>query len=109
MREVDPAAADGMKAHELRSALVGRAIARIDVSTAPERLQPGDLVLLASDGLDTLDDEETAAIITARRADGPEAVTDALLAAVQAHGREAQDNATVALLEAPGAATQPRM
>lgn len=109
MREVDPAAADGMKAHELRSALVGRTIAKIDVSTAPERLKPGDLVLLASDGLDTLDDEETAAIITARRADGPEAVTDALLAAVQAHGREAQDNATVALLEAPDAAPQPRM
>ena len=109
MREVDPAAADGMKAHELRSALVGRTIARIDVSTAPERLQPGDLVLLASDGLDTLDDEETAAIIAARRGDGPEAVTDALLAAVQAHGTEAQDNATVALLEAPGAAPQPRM
>ena len=102
MREMDPEAADGMKAHELRSALVGRTIAKIDTSATPQRLEPGDLVLLASDGLDTLDDEEVAAIIAARRSDGPEAVKDALLAAVNAHGSATQDNTTVALLEAPG-------
>ncbi len=102
MREMDPEAAAGMKAHELRSALVGRTIAKIDTSATPERLQPGDLVLLASDGLDTLDDEEAAAIIAARRSNGLEAVKDALLAAVNARGSATQDNATVALLEAPG-------
>ena len=102
MREVNPAAADGMNPNELRSALVGRDIAKIDASSMPELLQPGDLVLLASDGLDTLEENETASIMEASRADGLEAVKDALIQAVKAHGDPAQDNVSVALLEAPG-------
>ena len=103
VREVDPDAADGMNPHELRSALVGRDIAKIDASTMPELLQPGDLVLLASDGLGTLAADETASIMETRRADGLVAVKDALLAAIEARGDPVQDNVSVALLEAPGA------
>ena len=36
----------------------------------PELLRPGDLILLASDGLDTLDGGETASIISAIAATG---------------------------------------
>ena len=103
MREIDPATARGMNPNELRSALVGFALTKVDASPMPELLRPGDLILLASDGLNTLDDGEIASIVSASRRDGPEAVKDALLAAVAAQDAPAQDNVTVALLEAPGA------
>ena len=102
MREIDPVAAEGMNPNELRAALVGARLAKVDVSTMPELLQPGDLVLLASDGLNTLDDAEVASIIDVHRGGGPEAVKDALLAAVAARGAATQDNLTVSLIEAPG-------
>ena len=104
MRDMDPEVAAGMSSHDLRSALVGQDIAKIDASTMPELLRPGDLVLLASDGLDTLGDDEAAVIIDANCGDGPEAVKDALLDAVAARGDPAQDNVSVALIEAPCAA-----
>lgn len=99
VRKVDPAVAAGMNPHELRSALMGGDIAKVDASTAPRPLQPGDVVLLASDGLGTLDDAETASIIEASRAGGQDAVKDALLQAVEAHGNPRQDNVSVALIE----------
>ena len=101
MRDVDPEAADGLNPNELRSALVGGKIAKIDASGLPEALRPRDLVLLASDGLGTLDDAEIATIMAASRDDGPAAVRDALLDAVASRASPRQDNVTVALLEAP--------
>ena len=103
MREIDPATARGMNPNELRSALVGFALTKVDASPMPELLKPGDLILLASDGLNTLDEGEMASLIATRRGDGPEAVKDALLAAVAAQDSPAQDNVTVALVEVPGA------
>ena len=107
LRESDPATARGMNPNELRSALVGFALTTVDASPMPELLQPGDLILAASDGLNTLGGDETAAIVADRRRDGPEAVKDALLAAVAARDAPAQDNVTVALIEAPGAPGAP--
>ena len=101
LREIDPATARGMNPSELRSALVGFALTRVDASPMPELLKPGDLILLASDGLNTLDEGEMASLIAGRRGDGPEAVKDALLAAVAAQDAPTQDNVTVALIEAP--------
>lgn len=106
MREIDPATARGMNPNELRSALVGFALTKVDASPMPELLRPGDLIMLASDGLDTLDDGEIASIVSASRRDGPEAVKDALLAAVAVQDAPAQDNVTVALIEAPGATAE---
>ena len=103
MRQVDPEGADGMNPNELRSALVGGNISKIDASSMPELLRAGDLVLLASDGLGTLTEGEAAAIMEAGRAGGLDAVKDALLSAVEARGNPAQDNVSVALLEVPGA------
>ncbi len=107
MREIDPATARSMNPNELRSALVGFALTKVDASPMPELLKPGDLILLASDGLNTLDEGEMASLIATRRGDGPEAVKDALLAAVAAQDVPAQDNVTVALIEAPGATGAP--
>ena len=95
-----------MNPHELRSALAGEEIAKTDASAMPELLRPGDLVLLASDGLTTLDEDAAAEIMENCRARGPAAVRDALLAAVDARNHPAQDNVTVALLEVPRAAAE---
>lgn len=101
LREIDPDAADGMSPHQLRSALVGSDIALVDVSSMPELLMPGDIVLAATDGMDTLDDQETLASIADHCSGGPEAIRDALLAAVANRCVPTQDNATVAVVEAP--------
>lgn len=101
LRETDPDAADRMSPHQLRSALVGSDIALVDVSPMPELLMPGDIVLAATDGMDTLDDQETLASIADRCSGGPEAIRDALLAAVANRCVPTQDNATVAVVEAP--------
>ncbi len=99
LRESDPVTARGMNANELRSALVGFEITKVDTSPMPELLLPGDLVVAATDGLNTLNIDDTASIISDCRGDGPEAVTDALLAAVAARAAPTQDNATVAIIE----------
>ena len=99
LRESDPVTARGMNPNELRSALVGFEITKVDASSMPELLLPGDLVVAATDGLNTLNIDETASIISDCRGDGPEAVTDALLAAVAARAAPTQDNATVAIIE----------
>ena len=101
LRESDPATARGMNPNELRSALVGFEIAKVDASPMPELLLPGDLIVAATDGLNTLSVDETASIVSDCRDDGPEAVTDALLAAVAARAVPTQDNATVAIIEIP--------
>ena len=99
LRESDPATARGMNPNELRSALVGFEIRKVDASPMPELLLPGDLILAATDGLNTLGVDETASIISDCRDDGPEAVTDALLSAVAARAIPTQDNTTVAIIE----------
>ncbi len=100
LRQVDPGAANGMSAHQLRSALVGEDIAKIDASSMPELLLPDDVVLAATDGMDTLNYPEIVAMIADCHAGGPAAIRDALLAAVVDHGASTQDNATIAVIEA---------
>ena len=107
LRETDPAAAAGMNPNELRAALVGFELTKVDASPTPEPLRPRDLVLAATDGLNTLKDDEVASIIADCRDDGPEAVKDALLAAVSARSAPTQDNVTVAVFETPAAAGEP--
>lgn len=79
----------------LRSAITGEEIDLIDLSRAPLQLALGDYVLLASDGLQTIDNAEIARIVTAYGVDGPDAVASALLRAVEALREPYQDNATV--------------
>ena len=65
------------------------------------RLELGDLLVLASDGLETLPDEEIC-----RSGGNPTAaaVVSDLLAAVEAAGARAQDNATAVVYRHAGAA-----
>lgn len=87
--------------HFLRSALTGTEIELVDRSHRPLALQPGDVVILASDGIHTISHEDIAEVVAVVREPG--AVADALLAAVAAVGDTHQDNTTVIVVRVPEA------
>ena len=82
--------------HVLRSALMGSEIELIDASDAPQALRPGDVVVLASDGIQTIPEVEIARLVAA--AETPDAAAEALLAAVAAARDPHQDNTTVVVV-----------
>jgi len=81
--------------HMLRSAVTGEDIDLVDLSSRPLKVEPGDYIILASDGLQTLDAAEIERIIAAYADDGAVAVANALIRAVEAIKDPHQDNATV--------------
>jgi protein phosphatase len=91
----DEAKADPRR-HVLRAALTGAEIDMVDWSRDPLPLKPGDIVILASDGIHTIPEAEIARLAAA--ADTPDAVAEALLAAVAAAADPYQDNTTVVVV-----------
>jgi protein phosphatase len=87
--------------HVLRSALTGAEIEMVDRPEMPLALEPGDVVILASDGIHTLTEDEIATMVAA--AATPAAAAEALLAAVAAAGDPHQDNTTVIVVQVPQA------
>lgn len=81
--------------HMLRSAVTGDEIDMVDVSRRPLKLEVGDYVILASDGLHTLETAEIARLVAAYGADGAEAVAKGLIREVEQLREPHQDNATV--------------
>ncbi len=86
--------------HMLRSAVTGDEIDLVDISRRPLAVEPGDYVILASDGLQTLDSSEVERIVSAYANDGAQAVANALIRAVEAVRDPHQDNATVVAVRA---------
>ena len=85
----------------IRSALLGEDIPIIDAPAAPFVLQPGDILLFASDGLQTLDDAGIAAFLRENRdATAPQLIRG-LLAAVEELKNPKQDNVTIAAVLPP--------
>jgi PPM family protein phosphatase len=103
--ELDRMAADGQitpeaakrdpRRHMLRSAVTGDELDLVDFSGKPLAIEPGDYVILASDGLQTLEPSEIERIIAAYASDGSQAVANALIRAVEAMRDPHQDNTTV--------------
>jgi protein phosphatase len=91
----DAAKADSRR-HILRSALTGAEIELIDRPSAPLVLEPGDAVVLASDGIHTLAEAEIGRLVAGAR--DVEGAAEALLAAVAAAGDPHQDNTTVVVV-----------
>lgn len=81
--------------HMLRSAVTGEEIELVDVAQRPLALDAGDHIVLASDGIHTLDDAEIARIIAAYSADGPAGIAAALVRGVESMRDPHQDNCTV--------------
>jgi PPM family protein phosphatase len=86
--------------HMLRSAVTGEDIDLVDISRQPLILEAGDTVILASDGLQTLDNSEIARIVAAYGADGADAVARALIRTIDGLREPHQDNATVVVVRA---------
>ena len=94
----DEARHDGRR-HMLRSAVTGRPAELVDRGYRACRLLPGEFLLIASDGLETLREERIARELGAARGDA-EAAADALDSALRAAAGRYQDNATFLLLSA---------
>lgn len=108
--DLDRAAAQGLitaeearrdpRRHMLRSAVTGDEIDLVDLSQKPLRLEPGDYVLLASDGIQTLESSEIERIVMAYANDGAAAVAHALIRGVEAMRDPHQDNTTIVVVRA---------
>ena len=77
----------------LRSALIGGRVALVDANSIV--LKPKDVVLLASDGIETLSEAQIAKILAQPDRHGPRAVCADLLNAVEATQKPRQDNTTI--------------
>lgn len=84
----------------LRSAVTGDDISLIDLNSA--KLEPGDTLVLASDGLDTIAQSQIAEVLEAAKRGGPEAQVQALLDAVKQAGKPTQDNTTIIIYRQGG-------
>ena len=85
----------------LRSAVTGLELDLVDRGYRPCRLGKGDFLLLASDGIETLSQDEMEQCLESAR-DGSRTAADALLSAVKAAARPYQDNVTFLLLAGEG-------
>lgn len=77
----------------LRSAIIGTELALIDINAI--KLQHGDLIVLATDGLDSLTNDKIAALLAGTARADSKTITNLLLTAVKDVGRSKQDNTTV--------------
>ena len=82
-RMTEEEAATDSNRHALRSAVMGDEIHLIDVSSQPIAIRKSDRLLLASDGVMTLEDEEIARIIENKHDAPLEEVAEALIHAVE--------------------------
>jgi PPM family protein phosphatase len=87
--------------HTLTSALIGEVIYEVDDS-APVELLPGDVLVAATDGIETLTHEEIAGVVAGQASSGAAAVASALLEAVAAKQMPKQDNTTVVVVRVRG-------
>jgi PPM family protein phosphatase len=86
--------------HYLRSAVTGEPIELIDRPQSPTPIEPGDVILIASDGLHTLSETQITSALAAN-ADRPlPALVAELLARVEARREPHQDNTTLIALRA---------
>lgn len=82
----------------LTSVLLGQKIAQIDCPTQPFKLMVGDVIIVASDGLQFLKNEEIAQILRDRPFARSTDMADALMARLESLGDPDLDNVTIALI-----------
>ncbi|HYD15377.1 MAG TPA: protein phosphatase 2C domain-containing protein [Hyphomicrobium sp.] len=86
----------------LRSALTGKTIEILDLQADPYPLADGDWVILASDGIATLEGDEIGDIVYANREASPDRMAELLIAAVEEKEAPDQDNTTVLVIKVTG-------
>ena len=97
--EIDHAAARRHpERHVLTSALFGADIPRIDCPRQPFRLFPGDTLVVASDGLQTLESDEIARVLRAHPLCRSDQLARLLLDEVGQRDDPDQDNVSLAVI-----------
>ena len=81
--------------NSLRSAVMGGAIELVDLRKQPYPLQAGDIVILASDGVETLTEDELAAVLCKPSDKSLQILADKLMTSIEAACHNGQDNASV--------------
>lgn len=87
----------------LRSALTGSKIDLVDLRGEPLQLMAGDWIILASDGIASLDGDEMADVMFRFRSSSPEEMAAGLIEAVEFKQVPEQDNTTVVAVRIEGA------
>jgi len=85
----------------LESALTGETIALIDCRSSPISLDADDIILIASDGILTLSEDNIAEILASSLDNDPKHLVDTLLGAVAACAKPNQDNCTIVVANPP--------
>lgn len=81
----------------LVSALTGRKLDIVDLPQTTFKVEVDDVLILASDGLNTLEDDEIERIVTEQRPQGAVRLSTVLLETVRSRRAPRQDNTTVAV------------
>ena len=81
--------------HSLRSVVTGEEILLIDAPKSPFELLENDILLLASDGLETLTNSEISTLLQQHQSYNMELLVNELLVAVSAKNSPIQDNTSV--------------
>lgn len=87
------------KRHQLRSVLDGSKIKLIDISSRATELEQDDLVLIASDGVLSLDQLSIERIISSHIEKGAQIIANKILQEVTLLNTFAQDNASIAIYQ----------
>lgn len=83
----------------LTSALTGAPIPRVDCPTTPMPLASGDVLLVASDGVESLTDDRICAVLDRANDGNAHGAARSLLRAVQALDDPEQDNTTLSVIK----------
>lgn len=83
----------------LTSVIIGDRVARADCPRLPFRLEVGDIVVVASDGLQYLEESEIARILNRYRRRRSAEIAEHLLTAIHALGDPDQDNVSFAVIK----------
>jgi protein phosphatase len=96
-RLTEDEAANDTRRNHLRSAVTGEELTLVDLCPEPASLQSGDLVLLASDGVETLSESELVTLLNKSEDEPTQQLVGTVLQAVEEAERPEQDNASLIL------------
>lgn len=83
----------------LRSVIMGAAIPKVDCPETPFELQKDDVLVVASDGLQYLDDDQIEAIVLRHKSEPAQSVANELMSAVCALNHPDQDNVSIVVVK----------
>lgn len=83
----------------LRSSIYGEVIELIDFPEEPLKLETNDLIIIASDGIETLNDDEIIKSIETEREKGPKILNKDLLKKINNKNNRNQDNTSIITID----------